>query len=135
LKLLTESWPSKRIFFVHYSGSPTVTFDTDAPLQKMNESGDIVMQDVDEDKRETPLSIDETIEASAMEADASTPSASGHKPLPPSIIPPNKASTAPSQEVIERFAPGSAPHWVGASSFFNKESGSKEAGGSALIKT
>lgn len=49
--------------------------------------------------------------------DISSTGANGNsKALPTGIVPANKASTAPSQEIIDRYAPGSAPHWVGAAS-------------------
>lgn len=101
----------------------------------MNESGDVVMRDVEEARRETPSVVDDTTDTVPMEADTSPALENGHKPLPTSIIPPNKASTAPSQEVIDKYAPGSAPHWIGASAFHTKEVGSIEGGSRILVKT
>lgn len=102
-----------------------------------NDSVDISMQDVDEERKDDatpPLAAEEMGNASILEEDVSLSSANAHKPLPSSIIPPNKASTAPSQEVIERFAPGSAPHWVGPLAFLSKETVSEKAGKEVYIK-
>jgi hypothetical protein len=84
----------------------------------MEEDGqDVVMQEAGEEKRvsESPDGASET-----MGDAASTSNSINHKALPASIIPPNKASTAPSQEIIDKFAPGSAPHWVGTAAFLEK---------------
>ena len=90
------------------------------------------MQEMEEEKRETPLVEAEDVSEAISLAEADKVDATANKALPASIIPPNKASTAPSQEVIERFAPGSAPHWVGASAFLAKDTGSDKAGGGAV---
>jgi hypothetical protein len=95
----------------------------------MNESGDIVMQDAEGERRQTPMTEEAVEGVGGVALEKSTSPAEGHKPLPASIIPPNKASTAPSQDVIDRYAPGSAPHWVGASAYQTKEAGSDRAGG------
>ena len=91
----------------------------------MADTPDVSMQEVDE----TPIP-EERAEA-ARSTDDATPSVGGVKPLPAGIVPPNKASTAPSQEIIDRFAPGSAPHWVGSAAFLAKDAGADKAGGSA----
>lgn len=51
------------------------------------------------------------------------------KSLPAGIVPPNKTSTAPTLEIQKRFAPGSAPHWVGASAASIKENQSPSGSG------
>ncbi|UZJ51001.1 hypothetical protein CBS101457_000321 [Exobasidium rhododendri] len=99
----------------------------------MNENEDIVMQETEDEKRVTPLA-EEGNETLGLLADSSIATASNHKALPASIIPPNKASTAPSQEVIDRFAPGSAPHWVGAAPFVSKDSGNEKGGSPTYVK-
>lgn len=76
------------------------------------------------DGEATPLPDDQSDILAAAET------STGPKSLPASIIPPNKASTAPTQEIIDRFAPGSAPHWVGAAAFGSKDSNGDKVNGS-----
>lgn len=101
-----------------------------------NASVDINMQDVEEESKrdEATLRAQGIGEAITLDEGTSHSSVNAQKQLPPSIIPPNKASTAPSQEVIERFAPGSAPHWVGSSAFLSKETGNEKAGKEVYVK-
>ena len=57
--------------------------------------------------------MSQTQDDTPMQDAADVANASTSKALPAGIIPANKASTAASQDIIDRYAPGSAPHWVG----------------------
>lgn len=100
----------------------------------MKEGQDVVMKEGEEEKKATPLPEETSDSVGPLADDSIATPSSNHKSLPASIMPPNKASTAPSQEIIDRFAPGSAPHWVGTSAFVSKEAGNDKNGSPVYVK-